>query len=94
MSNEPRDRDKHGRFLPNNRWSSAGGNARALKLSRRRRREIAAMGFQAMVDRYFNGDRKAATKWLSDAGLYFQDSDLRSIGKGIYKDPGPHPGKR
>jgi hypothetical protein len=61
-----------------------GGLARAARLAPARRREIAAMGFQALVDKRFGGDRRAAIEWLIAAGLAAQDRDLsgslRSLG--------------
>src|ERR1700682_4511645 len=41
-----------------------GGRARAARLAPERRRAIAAMGFQALVDQRFGGDRRAAIEWL------------------------------
>ena len=77
-----------------------GGLARAARLSPARRREIAAMGFQALVDKRFGGDRRAAINWLIAAGLAAQDRDLseslRSLGGSgtilpLAADPGPLP---
>jgi len=77
-----------------------GGLARAARLSPARRREIAAMGFQALVDKRFGGDRRAAIAWLIAAGLAAQDRDLsrslRSLGSSgriipLADDPGPMP---
>ena len=76
-----------------------GGLARA-GLARARRREIAAMGFQALVDKRFGGDRRAAIEWLVAAGLAAQDrllrEALRSLGGSgaivpLADDPGPMP---
>ena len=77
-----------------------GGLARAARLTPARRREIAAMGFQALVEKRFGGDRRAAIKWLIAAGLAAQDRDLsrslRSLGGSgriipLADDPGPMP---
>ena len=77
-----------------------GGLARAARLTPARRREIAAMGFQALVDKRFGGDRRAAVAWLVAAGLAAQDRDLsdslRSLGGSgaiipLADDPGPMP---
>ena len=77
-----------------------GGLARAARLAPARRREIAAMGFQALVDQRFAGDRRAAIAWLVAAGLAAQDDQLRRAlrslgGSGamipLADDPGPMP---
>src|SRR5512135_543574 len=77
-----------------------GGRARAARLAPERRRAIAAMGFQALVDQRFGGDRRAAIEWLVAAGLAAQDRQLREAlrslgGSGaivpLADDPGPMP---
>ena len=77
-----------------------GGLARAARLTPARRREIAAMGFQALVDKRFGGDRRAAIDWLTRKGRAAQDRDLsdslRSLGGSgaiipLADDPGPMP---
>jgi hypothetical protein len=77
-----------------------GGLARAARLSPTRRREIAAMGFQALVDQRFGGDRRAAIDWLTRKGRAAQDralsDSLRSLGGSgamipLADDPGPMP---
>ena len=77
-----------------------GGLARAARLSPARRREIAARGFQALVEKRFGGDRRAAIEWLVAAGLAAQDRQLREAlrslgGSGaivpLADDPGPMP---
>jgi hypothetical protein len=77
-----------------------GGLARAARLSPERRRAIAAMGFQALVEKRFGGDRAAAIEWLVAAGLAAQDRQLREAlrslgGSGaiipLADDPGPLP---
>ena len=77
-----------------------GGRARAARLAPARRRAIAAMGFQALVQKRFAGDRRAAIKWLIAAGLAAQDRDLsdslRSLGGSgriipLAADTGPRP---
>ncbi|MCB0190599.1 MAG: hypothetical protein KDJ65_01500 [Anaerolineae bacterium] len=52
-------------------------------------RELGRKGFQATVNKYFGGNRKAATQWLSAKGLYEQDKNV-SYGS-VFQDPGPHP---
>jgi hypothetical protein len=77
-----------------------GGRARAARLAPARRREIAAMGFRALVEKRFGGDRRAAINWLIAAGLAAQDralsESLRSLGSSgliipLADDPGPMP---
>lgn len=54
--------------------------------------EIGRKGFQAMVNKHFCGNRRAATKWLSAKGLYTQDKDA-TYGS-VFPDSGPHPAHR
>ncbi len=63
-------RDARGRFTPGNTAASAGGRARAAKLSRRRRRAIARQGYRAMVARHFDGDERAQRKYFAALGLW------------------------
>ena len=37
--------------------------------------EAGKLGFQALCDKYFNGDRRAAKRWVADLGraAYFKD---------------------
>ncbi len=60
------DRDAAGRFTRGNEHASAGGRARAEKLSPARRREIARAGFAALSVLYFDGSKRAAAAWLFD----------------------------
>lgn len=66
-------RDARGRFAPGNDLASAGGRARAAKLSRRRRRQIARMGYRAMVEKHFLGDFHAQHRYLGELGAYAYD---------------------
>jgi hypothetical protein len=77
-----------------------GGLARARALSPARRSAIAALGFAALVEKRFGGDRAAAIAWLVAAGLAAQDRQLREAlqalgGAGaivpLAADPGPMP---
>ena len=77
-----------------------GGLARARALSPARRSAIAALGFAALVEKRFGGDRRAAIEWLVAAGLAAQDRQLREAlrslgGSGaivpLADDPGPMP---
>ena len=66
----PRQRDARGRFAPGNRISSAGGKARAAKLSRRRRRAIARKGFRAMLRKHWAGDARAHARYWAEMGRF------------------------
>lgn len=63
-------RDARGRFTTGNTAASAGGRARAAKLSRRRRRQIARQGYRAMVARHFDGDERAQRAYFAALGLW------------------------
>ena len=69
------------------RW---GCLARATRLSPERRREIAAMGFQALVDQRFADDRRAAIDWLTRKGLAALDADYPAPLR-KFVNPGPMP---
>lgn len=84
------ERDEQGRFLPGHRWASKGGQARARALTPERRREIARLGWRALVKRRFNGDAKAAKAWLTAKGLAALDQDM-SPELQKFDDPGPMP---
>ncbi len=72
-NNDPRDWHKaNGQFELCNGYGFRGGRARAEKLSPERRREIAAMGFQALADKHFKGNRQEAKEWLFYAGVLTQ----------------------
>lgn len=88
------DRDGCGRFLPGNQTSSQGGRAQKAK----HRDHLASwgrMGYQATVERHFNGDELEANRWLVQAGLYAQDQ-LLAMDNWLYiaPDPGPHPARK
>ncbi len=53
---ESRERDKRGRFVRGNTLARAGGQARAAKLTPRRRKAIARLARRRMVERHFGGD--------------------------------------
>lgn len=63
-------RDSRGRFVKGNEFASAGGMARAKKLSKRRRRQIAKKARRAMVDRHFMGDDKAQREYFAQLGTW------------------------
>ncbi len=67
-----------------------GGIARAAKLSPARRREIAKLGFRALVAKRFGGDRQTAIDWLTRKGLAALDSDFPAPMRKFF-DPGPMP---
>lgn len=63
-------RDARGRFAPGNTIASAGGHARARKLTRRRRRAIARKGWRMLVKRRFDGDANCQKHYLAALGAY------------------------
>lgn len=88
-------RDKRGRFAKGNIISHRGGTARARKLSAERRKEIARMGYEAMVQKHFKGDFAEANNWLRRKALWAQDRQWQQLGLlYIESDPGPHPARR
>lgn len=84
-------RDPHGRFLPGHPWAAEGGRARAHKLSPEQRRAIARRGFEGLVQKRFNGDRQAATDWLTAKGQWATDKHYEPALR-KFSDPGPMPG--
>lgn len=66
-----------------------GGLARAARLAPERRSEIARMGWLALVERRFGGDRSAAVAWLTRKGQWASDP---CPWNGRFPDPGPMPG--
>ena len=83
-------RDNAGRFTRGNSWASAGGAARAERLTPQERRTIAARGFAAFVDRRFGGDRAAACQWLGQLGAWASDAPYRERFP-VFEHPGPCP---
>ena len=67
-----------------------GGLARAARLSPERRRAIARMGFAALVEKRFAGDRAAAIDWLTRKGLAALDAAFPPPLRKFF-DPGPMP---
>ena len=63
-------RDNRGRFTQGNGYASQGGRARARSLSPTRRKEIAALGWAALVERRFGGDIAAAREWIGRVGFH------------------------
>lgn len=66
-----------------------GGLAVVAKYGRAHMRVIGKRGYQAVVNKYFDGDAEAANKWLAEKGHYAADKDV-SYGS-VFQDPGPHP---
>lgn len=86
MTMTPEERRDHCRKI-----ASSGGKARAAKLSPERRREIAAMGFAAMVRTKFRGVRKKGVRYLKDRGAIPQDQpgtteDLRALHRRLFPE--------
>ena len=63
-------RDARGRFQAKNPFASRGGNARAKKLSKRRRKKIARLGWKGLVERRFEGNEAAARFWWGKVGAH------------------------
>jgi hypothetical protein len=85
------ERDERGRFVPGNSLASHGGRTRARTLTPDRRRHIASLGFHALVDRRFGGDRQAAVAWLTAKGQHANDQHYPPQMR-VFPDPGPMPG--
>lgn len=73
----------------NGKPQTAGGLALVRKYGRDHMKRIGRKGYEATVNKHFNGDFEAANHWLSRRGLYEQDKDV-SYGT-VFRDPGPHP---
>lgn len=52
---------------------------------------IGKKGFQVTCDRYFNGDREAMKRWLTDMGQWAIYHDLPYHKPAIERFPGLHP---
>jgi hypothetical protein len=63
-------RKRRGQFRPGNEFARLGGLARAASLSKRRRRDIARRGWDAMVAKCFLGDQIAAKHYLAQLGTW------------------------
>lgn len=85
------ERDRRGRFARGNAVASAGGKARAAKLSKRRRRQIAKSGWKAMVRRHFACNEAEAKRWWGEIGAWAYDQQA-GAGNGIIGVAFPHPG--
>lgn len=86
-------RDQRGRFGPGNPFAAEGGRARAKKLSKRRRRKIARLGWKALVDKRFGGNERAAAWWLGKVGAHTYARMVSGEGSSIaFKEVFAHPG--
>lgn len=63
-------RDSKGRFTSGNTEAAQGGRARAAKLSKRRRKLIARLGYDAMVAKTFHGDYSAQRAYWGALGVW------------------------
>lgn len=63
-------RDSKGRFTHGNPFASAGGLARAARLSAERRREIARRARLAMVRKHFDGDDRGQRAYFAALGVW------------------------
>lgn len=90
---ESRQRDRRGRFVKGNTIASAGGQARAAKLSPRRRKAIARLARRRMVERHFGGDDRQQRQYFAELGRYAYEAQA-----GSYRERSPlrtavrHPG--
>ena len=84
-------RDLKGRFDLCNPHCFEGGRARARRLTPERRREIAALGFAALVEKRFGGDREAAKRYLGLLGAWASDAPYRGTYLAVFEHPGPMP---
>ena len=66
-----------------------GGRAVVAKYGRQHMATIGRRGYEATVNRHFNGDEQAANQWLAKKGRYAADKDV-TYGQ-VFPDPGPHP---
>jgi hypothetical protein len=64
------ERTPAGRFAPGNTTASQGGQARAARLSATRRQAIARLGWQALVERHFDGDTARAADYIGRLGAW------------------------
>jgi hypothetical protein len=85
------ERNNKGQFAPGNRFAAQGGQARARRLSARRRQEIARQGWAAMVDKHFAGDEQAAKAWWGAIGKWASDVSAGYAGTWMqaFSHPGP-----
>lgn len=70
---------------------TAGGLAVVAKYGAEHMAEIGRKGYEATVQKHFNGDREAANRWLAAKGQFIIDEGYRALGLGKFRDPGPHP---
>lgn len=70
---------------------TAGGLALVAKYGSAHMSQIGKRGYQTTVERYFDGDRKAANEWLAKMGRFVADAGYRKLGLGKFPNPGPHP---
>lgn len=85
------DHDPRGRFTQNNRAAERGGQARAAKLPAARRREIARLGWQALVEQRFAGDAQRAGEYIGQLGAWAAERSAYA-GSPLYQPAWEHPG--
>ena len=86
------DRGKFGRFGPGNSFGSAGGRARAERLTPEQRREIGRAGWRGLVDKRFGGDEDAAREWFAALGAWASQV-VHGEFFSRFEHPGPCPGR-
>ena len=87
-------RDSRGRFVRGNSIASIGGQARAQKLSPRRRKAIARLARRRMVERHFGGDDRQQRQYFAELGRYAYEAAAGSYRPGsplrtAVQHPGP-----
>lgn len=85
------NRNCKGQFVPGNSIARKGGKARARALKPERRSAIARMGWDAMVDKHFEGDQEAAKRWWGAIGAWASDVAAGYAGTWMqaFRHPGP-----
>jgi len=84
-----------GRFAPGNTTARQGGQARAARLTAERRQEIARLGWQALVERHFDGDTARAADYIGRLGAWAAERGAYGdspIYQPVWTHPGPLPG--
>lgn len=84
---------RRGQFQPGNTFASLGGQARAAKLSSRRRRAIARKARRALVAKRFHGDDQAQRRYIAALGAYAYEVQAGAYDAGSPLRPNAaHPG--
>jgi hypothetical protein len=84
-------RDAYGRFIAGNTLGCLGA-AVTVRRYRHKLSEWGRKGYEAVVNKHFNGNFDAANEWLARKGQHAQDQ-LNGYEQFYFTfpDPGPHP---